>query len=165
MSEYPDVGRYVVVKTGGFVPWMIRMATHSPYNHVFIVVDERGGIVEAEWGGARKAHIEEYAGCLMAVNTDRYGPGTGEQIAALAMGLVGEKYNGADIVELGLESLGLPWKWLAKLSMTDGEMMCSQMTAVVGSGAGLNWMCGKTDATQVTPGDLGRRTEMTPYIL
>jgi uncharacterized protein YycO len=161
-----DIGRYVVVRTGGFPAWVIRRATHSPYNHAFIIVSDEGDIVEAQPGGVVKSHISRYKGCQAAWNEhENYLPDEAEAVAQKALSLVGVPYNDIDIVELGLESLGHPWNWLAKIAAGDGELICSQLVVVCGKAGLMNWQCGKPTPADVTPGDLGRRPYMVPYTI
>lgn len=165
MTFYPGIGRYVVVKTGGFPAWVIRRATHSPFNHAFIVVSDDGDIVEAQPGGAVKSHISRYQGCQMAYNaSEAYIGDDAEAIAQKALSLAGVPYNDIDIAELGIESLGHPWNWLAKIAASDGEMICSQLVVVCGKSGLMDWQCGKPTPADVTPGDLGRRPVMETYI-
>ena len=161
---YPPAGTYFVVKTHGWVPWIVRRATHSWANHAGIFVDDEGGIIEAEPGGVRYARIDEYAGCRVAVNTAE--GMTAEQrriVAQTARDVVGEPYNDLAIVDDGLESLGWRWRWLAKRAAGEHEVICSQVVAVVGLKAGLNWCCGRETAAEVTPADLARRPGMQPW--
>src|SRR5258707_8811065 len=148
--QYPPMGSYVCVKTHGVVAWLIRRGTHSWADHTFIVVNNAGGIVEAMPGGVRRAHISEYAGCRMAVCTG----GTYEQqgqVAAAALKMVGTPDDELDIVDLGLEALDVKWRWLAKLVDRQHGVICSQMAALCGRVAALDWSCGLGDLSQVTP--------------
>jgi hypothetical protein len=165
MSVYPQAGRYVVVETNGFVPWVIRKATHSWADHAFITLED-GGIIEAMPGGVRRSHIEKYAGCRMAVNSaEPYGPETANLVMAKAISLVGVQYNDLDILDLGLESLGIMWKWLAKAAGADGRLICSQAAALCGQAAHMDWLCGRSSVAEVRPSDLANRPVVQPYIL
>lgn len=157
-SRYPPAGLYFVVGTHGFVPWVIRRGTHSRYDHAGIVVDHDGGTVEAEPGGVRRGHLDDYDGCRLALNIDE--DTTVDQrrsVAAAAVSMLGTPYNDLDIVECGLEALGWHWRWLAKLAAGDHELICSQLVAQAGTAAGLDWRCGQPDPCQVTPAMLARR--------
>jgi hypothetical protein len=160
----PPVGSYFVVRIHGFVPWVIRAATHTWADHAGIVIDDHGGIIEAEPGGVRKAHIGQYTGCRMAVNLGE--TMTDQQRAVVAdeaQRLIGVAYNDMDIADLGLEALGWHWRLLAKLAAGDHELICSALVATVGGKAGIDWMCGKTAASEVTPADLAKRPGMQPW--
>lgn len=161
---YPPAGTYGVVRTRGLIPWIIRAATKSPYDHAFIVVDDEGAIVEAEPGGARHNRIDDYEGHRIALNLGE--TTTADQrriIAQAATDAVGEPYNTLGIIDDGLESLGARWAWLAKYAAGDGEVLCSQLVAVCGRKAGLDWLCGKAYPGEVTPADLARRPGMQPW--
>jgi hypothetical protein len=163
-TSYPPVGSYAVVRTRGLVPWLIRVATHSPYDHAFVLVDDRGGIIEAEPGGVQRNHIGQYLGCKMAVNSaEAMTDAQRNTVAHEAEQLVGVAYNDLDIASLGLEALGWHWRWLAKVAAGDHKLICSALVALVGGKADLDWNCGKTTAAEVTPADLAKRPGMQPW--
>lgn len=163
-SPWPAAGLYFVVKTHGFVPWVIRMATRSQYDHAGIITDPDGGIIEAEPGGVRTGNLSEYAGCRIAVNSGE--DTTAAQRAAVvaaAQLMLGDHYNAAAIADDGLETLGWHWRWLAKLAAGDGEVVCSQLVAAAGQAAGLDWRGGAATTAEVTPAMLARRPGMQPW--
>jgi len=152
-----EPGRYVCVATPGFVGWLIRKVTRSAVNHAFAVTgpDE---IVEARPEGTCKGTLSQYAGAYAVANTGE--PVTQKQrdaVAAKALTLVGTPYNFPSILDIGLEDLGWHWRLLMRFARADRELICSQMVAVAGAAAGLDWSCGKPSPDQVTPGDLARR--------
>lgn len=163
---YPLPGSYVVVRTGGIVPWIIRAATDGWSNHAFIVGYD-GAIIEAQPGGVRVGHLGDYKGCRMAVNSDEDYPRPDSRalVVNAAMKMVGKPYNEIDLLELGLESLGLGWWLLAKVAADDGGVICSQLVAAIGKQVGLAWMCGKRNAADVRPVDLEERPGMTPLVI
>ena len=147
---YPPVGSFVVVSTPGLAGWVISRATHSWANHALIVVNDAGGIVEAEPGGVRAGHLSEYSGRRTAVCTQ----GIDAQRAAVAkaaLGMVGVPYDDLDIVDIGLETIGIKWGWLEHLVEKQRSIICSQMVAKCGQIAGLDWSCGQSDLAEVTP--------------
>lgn len=161
---YPPAGTYFVVKTRGLIPWIIRRATGCWADHAGIFIDHEGGIVEAEPGGVRYGRIDEYDGCRIAVNTGE--DMTVDQrrvVAATARDMVGERYNDLGIVDDGLESLGLRWRWLTRRAEADHEVICSQAVAIAGHKAGLDWRNGRAGYSEVTPADLARRPGMQPW--
>lgn len=163
VSPWPAAGRYFVVKTSGFVPWVIRRATHSAYDHAGIVLED-GAIIEAEPGGVRLGHLSEYYRCRIAVNSAE--DMTVQQrtaVAAAARAMVGVPYDDLAIVDDGLESLGWHWRWLAKRAASNGELICSALVARAGSAAGLDWSCEQPDFEQVTPAMLARRDGMQSW--
>lgn len=160
---WPTPGLYFVVKTHGFIPWVIRMATRSAFDHAGIVLED-GAIVEAEPGGVRLGHLSEYYRCRIAINS---GEETTVQqrtaVVATARAMVGVPYDDLAIVDDGLESLGWHWQWLASHADGNGELICSQLVAKAGEAAGLDWRCGAATAAEVTPADLARRPGMQPW--
>jgi hypothetical protein len=162
MSLY-EPGRYICVGGRGFVPTVIKIATHSRYAHVVIVETSNGGIIEAMPGGVRRAHISQYAGLPACSNlAEPMTTAQQAQILTTARSMIGTAYNDLAIVDDGLESLGLAWKWLANLANGDHEAICSQAVSMMGAAAGLDWSCGKHDLSEVTPANLARRPWTTP---
>ena len=161
-----EAGRYVCVGSHGFVPALIKLATHSRYAHVVMIETDAGDIIEAMPGGVRRAHISDYAGCAAVTNANE--PLTPPQLAtivAAGQGMVGVPYNALAIADDGLNSLGLFWGWLANLANGDHEVDCSQAVALMGKAAGLDWSCGKRDLCEVTPADLARRPWTVPITI
>jgi hypothetical protein len=156
-------GDYGVVRTTGFVPWCIRLLTRSAYDHVFIVIGADGNgdydIVEAEPAGARYAKLSEYEGYDMLFNTGE--PLTDAQrdaIVAEAHRLVGTPYGFLDIVRLGLMlTIRRAPKWLTKRADAEQAIICSQLVAMCGRAAGVDWLCGQSTPAMVTPGMLATR--------
>jgi hypothetical protein len=160
LDHYPSAGRYGVVRTHGFAPWVIRAGTRSWADHAFVTIDDRGTIIEAEPGGVRKGYLGEYHGDKLMINAHE--PASKDQlakVAAAASGMIGVKYNDLAIIDDGFESLGVYWRWLAKLAAGDHEVICSQVAAVCGHAGGFDWLCGRKTYAEVTPADLARRTD------
>jgi len=162
-SPWPAAGRYFVVKTHGFVPWVIRRATHSPFDHAGIALED-GAIIEAEPGGVRLGHLSEYYGCRIAINSaEDMTVAQRTVVVATAKAMIGKAYGDLQIVEDGLESLGWHWRWLLKRASGDGEVVCSQLVSLAGQAAGLDWRGGAATTTEVTPANLARRPVMQPW--
>lgn len=162
-SPWPAAGLYGVVKTSGLVPWIIRMGTHGQFDHAFVILED-GAIVEAEPGGVRLGHLSEYYGCRIAINSAE--DMTVQQrsvVATTAKAMIGKAYNDLAIADDGLECLGWHWRWLLSRASGDGEVVCSQMVALAGQAAGLDWRGGAKTTTEVTPAMLARRQGMTPW--
>ena len=156
----PVPGSYGCVKTHGFYPWLIRVGTRSEYDHAFLVVDEHGGIIEAEPGGARRSNLAEYAGYDLIFNTeDTPTDDQRHQIIAKAETLIGTPYGWTDIARLALHSLGWDWHWLIAAADNERAMICSQLVAICGAAGGLDWGCGRESPAAVTPADLAARIE------
>ena len=65
----------------------------------------------------------------------------------------------------GLEDLGWHWRLLARIARVDKRLMCSQTTVACGKAAGLDWLCGRSSADQVSPGDLANRPGVQPVTI
>lgn len=151
-------GNYGVVQTGGWIGRMIQRATHSWANHAFICLGE-GKIIEAMPGGVQVGSLDEYRGARIAFNTGEEMSDTQRSaVVESAHRMVGEEYNFTDIGALGLQALGWTWRVAFKLAGADHDaVICSQLVALCGQAAGLDWLCGKPSPLYVTPADLARR--------
>jgi uncharacterized protein YycO len=162
-TPWPAPGLYFVVKTHGFVPWVIRRATRSPFDHAGVILED-GAIVEAEPGGVRLGHLSEYYGCRIAINSgDEITVQQRAAVVAAARATIGIRYDDLAIADDGLETLGVHWQWLARRAAGNGELICSALVARAGRAAGLDWSCGQPDFEQVTPALLARRPGMQPW--
>jgi uncharacterized protein YycO len=162
-SPWPAAGLYGVVKTSGFVPWVIRRATHSQFDHAFVILED-GAIVEAEPGGVRAGHLSEYSGCRIAINSaEDMTVAQRATVATIAKAMIGKPYGDLQIIDDGLECLGWRWRWLLKRAADDGEVVCSQLVALCGQAAGLDWRGGAATATETTPAMLARRPVMQAW--
>lgn len=158
-------GRYVCVSGTGIGDRIIQLGTLSRYSHVFMIETPDGGIIQAMPGGVVRANISDYAGRPMLANSDPMDADQQQDLLASMRGMLGTKYNDAGIVDDGLECLGIFWNWLGNIANSDGEVICSQMTVLVGAAAGYDWMCGKKRASEVTPAKLARRPGMQRLVV
>lgn len=160
-TPVPRPGDYIVVRTGGWAARLIRVVTRSRFNHVVIYIGG-GQVIEATpRDGVRIAELAEYASDLMWSNTAE--PTLSEErerVVDFARYLVGEKYSfETDAVDL-LARLGIRWRLLSRLTTARKALMCSQLVAICGVHAGITaWLCGKSSAGAVVPGDLAARIE------
>lgn len=161
--SWPPAGLYGVVKTRGLIPWIIRRATRGQFDHAFVILED-GAIIEAEPGGVKIGHLSEYYRNQVAINSDE--EITVQQravVVATARAMVGKPYNDLAIADDGLESFGWHWRRLLKWASGDGEVVCSQLVAIAGQAAGLDWRGGAATATETTPAMLARRPGMQPW--
>lgn len=165
MLTYPRAGSYGVVKTGGFFALVVRILCRSRFDHAFIVIDDLGGIIEAEPTGARTNNIGVYAGLPMLINSGE--TLTDQQralVADAARHYLGTPYAFLDIVRLALASLGIRWRWLTAEADDENAMVCSTLVAATGVKAGLDtWLCGEPSPALVRPADLAKRDCMQPW--
>lgn len=158
-------GNYVAVRTGGWLAWLIRRACHSAVNHAFLVVDDNGGIIEARPEGVRAGNLSEYAGAYAVANTaEPMSDSERAAVVAKAESLLNALYNYPALADIGLEDIGIHWRWLMRLSRADKMLICSQLVSEAGQAAvpPMPWLCGKSDASQVTPADLANRPGTEP---
>jgi hypothetical protein len=161
-----EPGRYVAVATPDPVGWLIRKITRSKVNHVFVVTGP-GEIIEARpRGGVRRGTLAEYAGRYAVANTAE----AMTQAQRIAVAAEAEKqlrtpYDWIADADIGLEDLGWHWRLLARIARVDHRLMCSQATVACGKAAGLDWLCGRASADQVSPGDLANRPGVEPVTI
>jgi uncharacterized protein YycO len=154
-------GMYVCVRTGGWIAWLIRKACRSTTNHALLVADDDGGIIEARPQGVRRGTLSEYAGAYAVANVaEKMTDADRAAVVKFAEGMLNAPYNYAAIASIGLEDMGVRWKWLMRLARADRALICSQLIAEAGNAATppLPWLCGRASADQVTPADLARRS-------
>ena len=149
----PLPGTYGVVRTTGWISWLIRVLTRSRYDHAVIVIDPEPGT-----GRARIAYLDEYDPSTVLLSDE---PLTDEQRAKIvehALALVGTPYGFIDIGALALMlTLHRAPAWLASRADHERAMICSQLVAACGCAAGVDWLCDQEYPAQVTPGMLGER--------
>lgn len=156
-------GDFVIVRTGGFLGWLIRLGTLSPVNHAAIALDDIHILEAAPFAGVRGSTITAYGDDFTAssdriVLTDTQR----EQIAERALELVGTKYSFIDIGALALWStLHIRWVWLELLVKRTDHMICSQFVAECYCAAGIDLVPGK-EPQEVTPADLALYLLVTP---
>ena len=167
MPPVLERGRYVVVRTSGWLAWLIRRATRSPYNHVFLVTGD-GTIIEATPRGVHAGQLSAYAGHLAAANIlEPMTSAESEAVAAMAETLIGDGYNFPDLLAIGLADIGWHWRLLLRIAKADRLLICSQLVAECGAAAipPMPWLCGRQDASQVTPADLASRAFVQPVTI
>lgn len=161
-------GSYACVSTPGFVAWLIRRACgNSKVNHSFVVTGDNE-IVEAVPSGVRRSSLSEYAGSYAVANTgEAMGDAQRAAVVAKAESLIGTGYDDLDLVDLGLESIGVHWRWLIRLCGASKQLICSQLVAKAGLAAvpPLPWNCGKDDLAEVKPSDLAARPGVEPVAI
>jgi hypothetical protein len=131
-------------------------------NHV-VVAGPDGHVIEATLTGVHVSPIGNYAGHLARANLDE--PMTDaerEAVVLAAMAMVNAPYNYPDLLAIGLGDLGWHWRLLIRLCGSDKAFICSQLVALAGKAAGLDWMCHDSNADQVTPAQLAARPGVVP---
>lgn len=157
-------GSYVCVDIPGFVGAEIRHFTHSDVDHCFVLLDDKGTILEAQPNkqlghtGAHLNNIREYGNLPMYISKDHIDvpPDT---LMGMAETFVGIPYSFLDIAALGiiLTTHWHPWP-LDPIVTRLGHMICSQLVAHFGVLFGMKgWLCGQSCDQYVTPGMLNAR--------
>jgi uncharacterized protein YycO len=158
----PQPGTYACIRTGGFYGWLIRIGTRSKYNHVVLITDTHGSIIEGAPGGARRSNLTAYGTDTILYAPDTLTPEQQQRAIAKAETLIGTPYGWLDIARLSLHALGINWHWLIRAADNEKAMICSQLVATCGEAAGLDWNCGRESPAAVTPADLANRATPIP---
>jgi len=152
-----EPGRYICLRTRSLYGRLIRLLTSSPFDHV-VVVTGPDEIVQATVWGVRRGSLSQFAGNLAVCNAAE--PMTAHQRAAVVTAVgsyAGDEYAWAGIVVIGLRKLGLRWAWLLKASADRDAVFCSELAALGGGAAGLDWDCGEASPALVTPAEMAAR--------
>ena len=169
VDRMPSAGAFAVIRTGGFIGWVIRVLTRSRFNHAAIGTGA-GTLLEATpVRGIIESPVNEYAVAAVAWfgqgSSHTLSPMSQQQratIVAFGRAHLGVRYGFLDISALAIDALaedhgGAVLRWAqrrvrARLMRSD-RMICSQFVAAAYSAAGITLVPGKM-ACQVTPGDL-----------
>lgn len=133
----------------GFLQW----------EHAFISIGG-GLIVEAEPGGARVAHADEYS--LVHWCDNIYKLGTYTQLQATepaAKALVGTPYSFLDYFALAAHRLHIPAPGLKSYIASSRHQICSQLVDSIYQEAGIHIFTDGRWPGYVTPGDLFQRDQ------
>ena len=157
MNQYePRPGDYGVVKTNGWLAFIIRLGTVSRWNHAFVYIGD-GKIVEANPKGVEVSSLR-----YPSVAWNNHEELTDEQreaIVSCSLTHVGRGYSFLTIALIILRILGMKIlansKFLLKAAEKDGYI-CSDLVSECYMNAGVNLLPDKPDYTTV-PGDLAER--------
>lgn len=166
-SDIPP-GHYVCVRTSGFLAWVIRKATKSEYDHVF-VTGPGGVIAEATLRGVHLSLLSEYAGHQACANVaEAMTPSQCGEVWAAAEAMCGEPYSYPDLLAIAAADLGWHWNLMFKMLNAQPWRICSQLAVMAGACAAppLNWRpLSDQYAGQATPGQLALRPGVRPVTL
>lgn len=152
----PRPGDFFVVRTGGGMGHLIRMATESHVNHAGLLLDD-GTVVEAEPHGARIVPAGWYLNHAHW-STGKVPVTDAERVALVAQGrsMVGRGYGFADIVVLALVRV-FGWhapQWVRTYLQRSDRLICSQLVDYAYDKAGVHLFTDGRVPAEVTPGDL-----------
>ena len=156
MMYEPRLGDYGVVKTSGWLGFIIRIGTMSRWNHAFIYIGD-GKIVEANPKGVEVQPI--HYDLIAWNNHEDMTDAQRSRIVQCALSHVGKGYSFLTIALIVLRILGVKIlansKFLLKAAEKDGYI-CSELVSECYFDAGLNLIPSKPDYATV-PGDLAER--------
>lgn len=143
-------GQYFVVRSTGWVAWLIRTITQSSVNHAGIVVDETGRTLEARKKGADYFQVPPGALLIDPPLTDAQRG----KIPFAAATIKNRRYSYFGVVVLGLSRLGLRSKWLDSLVGRITDQFCSQVVDYAEYLSDFRLFQDGRAFGSVTPGDL-----------
>jgi hypothetical protein len=155
-----EPGRYICLQTASAFGALIRAWTHSLYDHVIVAAGD-DMCIEATTKGVKRSPLSKYRGALACANTAE--PMTGLQrltVVKTVERYVGDEYAFPAVTVIGLRKLGLKWGWLLKASDDKDAVFCSELAAIGGQAAGLDWLCGEPGPALVTPAEMAARPGM-----
>lgn len=163
----PKLGSYGVVShSQGTISAGIRLITRSRYSHAFVVISDTE-VIESAARGAILSPLAKYTGRpagQIAYNDDEPIPdGMRSDIADHARWFAGTPYGYVDIAAVLLASLGLRWKWLARIVDNQHRMICSQLADFAYQEAGVQLFDDGRLPQNVVPGDLVDRLAERPW--
>ena len=158
MNKYePRIGDYGVIKTNGWMGWLIRVGTASRWNHAFIYIGH-GQIVEANPKGVEISDVSKYDK-VGEIAWNKHEELTMDQrldIITRAEAFIGYSYGFASILVIALRALGLKiFPTLRKVAENENRVICSQLVAWSYSVAGIK--VSDKPHSMTTPGDLAFR--------
>lgn len=157
MSSNPLVGSYGVTATRGFVGWAIRLFTFSRVNHAF-VVGPNGLIVEAQPGGARVGHIDQYPSARFNIH-DEIDDATRWKIWQTALGFTtanqgrGIGYGWIDDAALFLRFFRIWIPAINRRIAREDRLQCAQLVTLAYERSGVT-LFDNEQPMAVDPGDL-----------
>lgn len=157
MNYEPKIGDYGVVKTNGWIGFLIRIGTQSRWNHTFIYIGD-GKIVEANPTGIAITPTSAYPNIAWNRH-EELSDEKRELIRQHALDLVGKPYGFLDIAVIvfrifGLDLFGTRKFWDRIVSKNNGYI-CSELVSEAYEVAGFK-LINKPNHL-VTPGDLAER--------
>lgn len=143
-------GDIALVRTSGFVGWVIRVVTRSPYNHVRLVATDHGIVLEANPTGAELGSVQPGDVIVEVPLTDEQR----DRIPAITMQLLGKPYGFLDVLALGLSRLGIRPLPVQRRIVNPRTLFCSQLVDLAWSRVGFEAFDDGRLPRDVTPGDL-----------
>ena len=154
-QHQPRQGDIGLVRGAGFVGWLIRTVTRSPYAHAFLYAGG-GAIIEAEPNGAveRKLHYVDIYWCGALSESLTYPQRAA--VVAWARSRLGTPYSWVDDAEIGFTDLfGWAPRWMRRRLASDRTLMCSQLCVAAYRANGRELFPGKPDGAEA-PSSLWR---------
>jgi hypothetical protein len=145
-----QAGDIALVHNSGIVDDLIRWGTRSRYNHVRLIVDDKGNTVEALAHGAQRGHVRPgdlvVSPPMLAIQRHR--------IPSIATHLLGTPYGFLDVAALGLAQFGITLPSVKRRIARPDRLFCSQLVDYAWSLAGYHAFTDGRTPQDVSPGDL-----------
>jgi uncharacterized protein YycO len=152
MDELAQIG---LVRTTGLSSCLIRIVTHSDFNHVIVRVSEHN-VVSAETTGVAILPVTHFTNVAWSdfPLTDRQQA----KIIAYALAEVGVPYGVLTYLWIGVSRL-TRWatpRWLERIISDQHTMICSQLADSAYQHAGVHLFRDHRPPGAVVPGDIGQ---------
>lgn len=149
-------GDIALVHGPSLVDTLIRWGTRSRYNHVRLIVSERGDTVEALAHGAQRGHVQPgdlIVSPPLTVAQRARVSGIADTLV-LANGGHGVPYGFADVAALGLYQFGVRLPVITERIRDPHTLFCSQLADYVWTRVGYHAFTDGRTPQAVSPGDL-----------
>ncbi|MFD6636754.1 hypothetical protein ACFWDN_13160 [Micromonospora chalcea] len=124
--------------------------TRSRYNHIRLILDEHGSVLEANPSGCEYGMVQPGDVIVQAPLTDEQRA----RIGNLADRQAGKPYNFLDVVALGLSQFGFKPAWAWRRIGNPRTLFCSQLVDYVWELAGFHAFDDGRQHHDVSPGDV-----------
>lgn len=148
-------GDFFVVHSGGIDAELIRLGTHSHWNHAGLIVDEHDNLIEALGEGVTLGNLSKYGARDYQVVSPPLTDAQRAQAVLTAREALGEPYDRWNIAGFAID-------WITGGSFVFGQSkhsICSALVAICYASAGIN---PPQDPRRIAPGDLMRWWNQTP---
>ena len=118
-------GDFFVVRTTGWMAFLIRVFTRSEWNHAGVYVGS-GQIIEANPDGVKVSLLTKYDTCPQLWSDLKLTPTQSTHVVASACAQLGLGYGFRDVAAIALSTIGIRIPWLHE----PNTRFCSQLVAI-----------------------------------
>jgi uncharacterized protein YycO len=148
MSDLAQIG---LVRTTGFMSWLIRAVTHSPVNHVIVRVSPNS-VISPEGSGVQIAPVTAFPQAIWSKFP--LSRGQENKIIAYALAQQGKPYNYVDDLFIGIALL-TRWatpRWMQHELSDTKRWQCAQLADAAYQTAGIHLFHDERPSGAIYPG-------------